>query len=137
EAGATNIRSSWSPVLTQATWHGRPIVFRLGVRGKNGPTCAFVEISAAAPARLTVCHREWWNFNVRLFGPPRVEIDAAPEHIVRSDDVMLANQLFAHADLVNAITKTIGGTIDLLELTPGRVRVVRAAHSRDDADKLE
>jgi hypothetical protein len=56
---------------------------------------------------------------------------------VRSDDIMLARQLFDDPEIADAIAKTITQPVDLLELSSGRVRVRRVAGRGGDSDKFE
>ena len=105
-----------------ASWNGHAVKLSTGGGGRSGPNYVVVEISASAPARLSVWKRTWFP-NIRLFVPPRVDVPGTADHIVRSDNAEFAHRMFD--DLGALIQTTITRRQDLLAITARRVYVRR------------
>lgn len=117
-------------------WNGYPAVVRRIPRQKAVPERVVTRLRVQVPARLSVKRRLRGGRPITLFGPPLVELrdGAGAEFWIRSDEVTLAERLFAGAGVAALLERNLVSRFDAVTLSRDSLQVLRAVDARSQPE---
>jgi hypothetical protein len=124
----------------RGVWNGYSAEIRRIPRQKAVPERVVVRLRVQVPARLSVRRRVRGSRPMTFFGPPLVELrdGAGAEFWIRSDEVTLAERLFASAAVTPFLEQNLIGRFDAATLSRDSLQVLRAidARSQPGAERI-
>ncbi len=128
-------RRIWWSGAIRGRWQGLDVEMRHMGRYKSTPERLLLTMNTASPARVIVKRRTggFLSKPMTLFGPPLVEpmnIAGRERYWVRSNELVLAERLFAHAEVAPALEPNLIAAFDVVDLQAKQLRVMRAIDDR-------
>jgi hypothetical protein len=128
-------RRVWWNGAIRGRWQGLDVELWHRGRYKSMPERLLLTIKTASPARVIVKRKTgtFLSKPMTLFGPPVVEpmnIADRERYWVRSDELVYAERLFAHAEVAPALEPNLIAAFDVVDLQPKHLRIARAIDER-------
>jgi hypothetical protein len=128
-------RRVWWTGAIRGRWQGFDVELLHMGRYKSTPERLRLTMSTSSPARVIV-KRKTGSFLSKpftLFGPPLVEpmnIAGSERYWVRSNELVFAERLFAHAEVAPALEPNLIAAFDVVDLQTKQLRIMRAIDDR-------
>lgn len=128
-------RRIWWNGAIRGRWQGLDVEIRHMGRYKSVPERLLLTMNIASPARIIVKRKTggFLSKPMTLFGPPLVEpmnIADRERYWVRSDELVFAERLFAHAEVAPALEPNLIAAFDVVDLQTKQLRIMRAIDDR-------
>ena len=128
-------RRVWWNGAIRGRWQGLDVEMRHMGRYKSMPERLLLMMSTSSPARVIVKRKTggFLSKPMTLFGPPLVEpmnIADRERYWVRSDELVFAERLFAHAEVALALEPNLIAAFDVVDLESKQLRIMRAIDER-------
>jgi hypothetical protein len=124
----------WNGSL-RGRWRGMNVELQHMGRYKGVPERLQLTLKTASPARVKIKRRTggFLSKPITIFGPPLVEplnIADRERYWIRSDELVFAERLFAHAEVAPALEPNLIAGFDVVDLRPKALRILRAIDDR-------
>jgi hypothetical protein len=128
-------RRIWWTGAIRGRWQGLDVELRHHGRDKSTPERLLLTMKTASPARVIVKRKSgtFLSKPLTLFGPPLVEpmnVADRERYWVRSDELVFAERLFAHAEVAPALEPNLVAAFDVVDLQTKQLRIMRAIDER-------
>jgi hypothetical protein len=125
----------WWNGAIRGRWQGVDVELRHMGRYKSMPERLQLTIKTSSPARVIVKRRTdtFLSKPLTLFGPPLIEpmnVADRERYWVRSDELVYAERLFAHAEVAPALEPNLIARFDSVDLRRDQLRILRAIDER-------
>jgi hypothetical protein len=125
----------WWNGSMRGRWRGMNVELQHMGRYKGVPERLLLTLKTASPARVKIKRRTggFLSKPITIFGPPLVEpmnIADRERYWIRSDELVFAERLFAHAEVAPALEPNLIAGFDVVDLRPKALRILRAIDDR-------
>jgi hypothetical protein len=125
----------WWNGSMRGRWRGMNVELQHMGRYKGVPERLLLTLKTASPARVKIKRRTggFLSKPLTIFGPPLVEpmnIADRERYWIRSDELVFAERLFAHAEVAPALEPNLIAGFDVVDLRPKALRILRAIDDR-------
>ena len=125
----------WWNGSMRGRWRGMNVQMQHMGRYKGVPERLLLTLKTASPARVKIKRRTggFLSKPITIFGPPLVEpmnIADRERYWIRSDELVFAERLFAHAEVAPVLEPNLIAGFDVVDLRPKALRILRAIDDR-------